>query len=330
MERGAIDRVGRRPRPTFVRERARAMDARRGRRARGKYLCVLRARPLRPSSVAFASSSVASSSRIIFHSLLFIQSSENRNGCENGRARAFVPRRRRASRHGRPPTFLVHLLRAHRRRRRRRRRRRSHRARRDGRARDARRRPASRRRAHRSARHRRAARERRARHRRHRRRRRVRHRLSRAPRPRLRRSIRSIDSIERRARACRFSRIRTYIHRLTRMIVLSWNESLVYKFFYRQTCTEKRPRSRGTNPFPSIDARCDATTIVDRRGRSVGRTHGSMGRRHCSVVRGASERVGGDGDGDGAADGAVDGDGARTSVGVAAREARARRDEGEW
>ena len=123
MERGAIDRVGRRPRPTFVRERARAMDARRGRRARGKYLCVLRARPLRPSSVAFASSSVASSSRIIFHSLLFIQSSENRNGCENGRARAFVPRRRRASRHGRPPTFLVHLLRAHRRRRRRRRRR---------------------------------------------------------------------------------------------------------------------------------------------------------------------------------------------------------------
>ena len=55
-----------------------------------------------------------------------------------------------------------------------------------------------------------------------------------------------------------------------------------------------------------------------------------MGRRHCSVVRGASERVGGDGDGDGAADGAVDGDGARTSVGVAAREAHARRDEGEW
>ena len=48
------------------------------------------------------------------------------------------------------------------------------------------------------------------------------------------------------------------------------------------------------------------------------------------VVRGESERVGGDGDGDGAADGAVDGDGARTSVGVAAREAHARRDEGEW
>ena len=80
--------------------------------------------------------------------------------------------------------------------------------------------------------------------------------------------------------------------------------------------------------FPFIDARCDAKTIVDRRGRSVG----PMDRWAVAiVVRGESESVGGDGDGDGdgAADGAVDGDGARTSVGVAAREARARRDEGE-
>ena len=79
--------------------------------------------------------------------------------------------------------------------------------------------------------------------------------------------------------------------------------------------------------FRFIDARCDAKTIVDRRGRSVG----PMDRWAVAiVVRGESERVGGDSDGDGAADGAVDGDGARTSVGVAAREARARRDEGEW
>ena len=70
MERGAIDRVGRRPRPTFVRERARAMDARRGRTARGTYPCVLRARPRRPSSVARASSSVASSSGIICRAFL--------------------------------------------------------------------------------------------------------------------------------------------------------------------------------------------------------------------------------------------------------------------
>ena len=52
------------------------------------------------------------------------------------------------------------------------------------------------------------------------------------------------------------------------MIVLSWNESLVYKFFYRQTCTEKRPRSRGICFHSSMRDAMRRRSSIDAVGRS--------------------------------------------------------------